>query len=258
MRILNVVCGDKVEELTRRRWCKWCLFSHAGAQLAHLTQKSTICWSFHISINNTKTLASLLFVKPHCCCRTNGSLCNSHLVFCNISTLPVQSSLYLRSNQRNLPTWHRLVKQLEMMNGRSGKTVLDAKKEIAVFVASRRPGRGAEVLDWFQGCFNFCLQIVYKKWKLRCHNPDPKPMTHDALRWEDLEPGPGHSLPPIEHHYPGSALDLLGLVRRWLTTLWTVRDLWLHGGSSSLRCPQGTYGSEATLLESSDRWKIVR
>lgn len=38
--------------------------------------------------------------------------------------------------------------------------VLDAKEEIAAFVASRRPGRGAEVLDWFQGSFNFCLQIM--------------------------------------------------------------------------------------------------
>ena len=40
--------------------------------------------------------------------------------------------------------------------------VLDAKEEIAAFVASRRQGRGAEVLDWFQGSFNFCLQIMYK------------------------------------------------------------------------------------------------
>jgi hypothetical protein len=39
--------------------------------------------------------------------------------------------------------------------------VLDAKEEIAAFVASRRPGRGAEVLDWFQGSFNFCLQVTY-------------------------------------------------------------------------------------------------
>ncbi|KAF2501012.1 phosphotransferase enzyme family protein-like protein [Lophium mytilinum] len=39
--------------------------------------------------------------------------------------------------------------------------VLDAKEEIAAFVASRCPGRGAEVLDWFQGSFNFCLQIMY-------------------------------------------------------------------------------------------------
>jgi hypothetical protein len=39
--------------------------------------------------------------------------------------------------------------------------VLDAKEEITAFVASRRPGRGAEVLDWFQGSFNFCLQIMY-------------------------------------------------------------------------------------------------
>jgi hypothetical protein len=39
--------------------------------------------------------------------------------------------------------------------------VLNAKEEIAAFVASRQPGRGAEVLDWFQGSFNFCLQIMY-------------------------------------------------------------------------------------------------
>lgn len=39
--------------------------------------------------------------------------------------------------------------------------VLDAKEEIAAFVESRRPGGGAEVLDWFQGSFNLCLQIMY-------------------------------------------------------------------------------------------------
>ncbi|KAF2644206.1 phosphotransferase enzyme family protein-like protein [Massarina eburnea CBS 473.64] len=39
--------------------------------------------------------------------------------------------------------------------------VLGAQEEISAFVASRRPGRGAEVLDWFQGSFNFCLQIMY-------------------------------------------------------------------------------------------------
>ncbi|KAF2812622.1 uncharacterized protein BDZ99DRAFT_569271 [Mytilinidion resinicola] len=37
------------------------------------------------------------------------------------------------------------------------RRVLDAKKEIAAFVASRRPGRGAEVLDWFQGSFSWGL-----------------------------------------------------------------------------------------------------
>ncbi|KAF1847815.1 phosphotransferase enzyme family protein-like protein [Cucurbitaria berberidis CBS 394.84] len=56
--------------------------------------------------------------------------------------------------------------------------VLDAKEEIAAFVASRRPGHGAEVLDWFQGSFNFCLQIMYNDG------------TPDALiRF----PGPGHT-----------------------------------------------------------------
>jgi len=56
--------------------------------------------------------------------------------------------------------------------------VLDAKEEIAAFVASRQPGRGAEVLDWFQGSFNFCLQIMYTD------------KTPDAIiRF----PGPGHT-----------------------------------------------------------------
>ncbi|KAG9205164.1 hypothetical protein G6514_008741 [Epicoccum nigrum] len=56
--------------------------------------------------------------------------------------------------------------------------VLDAKEEIAAFVASRRPGRGAEVLGWFQGSFNFCLQITYND-----GTPDV------MIRF----PGPGHT-----------------------------------------------------------------
>ncbi|KAF2006817.1 phosphotransferase enzyme family protein-like protein [Amniculicola lignicola CBS 123094] len=56
--------------------------------------------------------------------------------------------------------------------------VLGAKKEIAEFVSSRRPGRGAEVLDWFQGSFNFCLQIMYND-----GTPDV------IIRF----PGPGHT-----------------------------------------------------------------
>ncbi|CBX91293.1 hypothetical protein IAQ61_010653 [Plenodomus lingam] len=56
--------------------------------------------------------------------------------------------------------------------------VLDAKEEIASFVASRWPGGGAEVLDWFQGSFNFCLQIMYDD-----GTPDV------VIRF----PGPGHT-----------------------------------------------------------------
>ncbi|KAH7396192.1 phosphotransferase enzyme family protein-like protein [Pyrenochaeta sp. MPI-SDFR-AT-0127] len=56
--------------------------------------------------------------------------------------------------------------------------VLDTKEEIAAFVASRRPGRGAEVLNWFQGSFNFCLQIMYND-----GTPDA------IIRF----PGPGHT-----------------------------------------------------------------
>lgn len=56
--------------------------------------------------------------------------------------------------------------------------VLDAKEEIAAFIASRWPGRGAEVHDWFQGSFNFCLQIMYDD-----GTPDV------MIRF----PGPGHT-----------------------------------------------------------------
>jgi hypothetical protein len=56
--------------------------------------------------------------------------------------------------------------------------VLNAKEDIAAFVASRRPGRGAEVLDWFQGSFNLCLQIMYSD-----GTPDV------VIRF----PGPGHT-----------------------------------------------------------------
>ncbi|KAF2768909.1 phosphotransferase enzyme family protein-like protein [Teratosphaeria nubilosa] len=55
---------------------------------------------------------------------------------------------------------------------------LDANEEIAAFVASRQPGRGAEVLDWFQGSFNFCLQVTYND-----GTPDA------IIRF----PGPGHT-----------------------------------------------------------------
>jgi hypothetical protein len=59
------------------------------------------------------------------------------------------------------------------------KKVFDAREEIAAFVASRRPGRGAEVLDWFQGSFNFCLQVMYND-----GTPDV------MIRF----PGPGHTI----------------------------------------------------------------
>lgn len=42
------------------------------------------------------------------------------------------------------------------------RQVLDAADEIAAFVASRRPGGEAkEVIDWFEGSFNFCLQVTF-------------------------------------------------------------------------------------------------
>jgi aminoglycoside phosphotransferase (APT) family kinase protein len=56
--------------------------------------------------------------------------------------------------------------------------VLSAREEIASFVATRQPGRDAEVLDWFQGSFNFCLQIMYS---------DGTPEA--IIRF----PGPGHT-----------------------------------------------------------------
>lgn len=40
--------------------------------------------------------------------------------------------------------------------------VLSATDEIAAFVARRRPGGEAkEVIDWFEGSFNFCLQVTF-------------------------------------------------------------------------------------------------
>ena len=39
--------------------------------------------------------------------------------------------------------------------------VLDAKDKIADYVASQRPGRGAQVVGHLQGSFNLCLQITY-------------------------------------------------------------------------------------------------
>jgi hypothetical protein len=56
--------------------------------------------------------------------------------------------------------------------------ILNAKEEIAAFVAIHQPGQGAEVLDWFQGSFNFCLQIMYND-----GTPDA------IIRF----PGPGHT-----------------------------------------------------------------
>src|SRR4051812_3198655 len=42
------------------------------------------------------------------------------------------------------------------------KRVLGTTDEIAAFVALRRPGGEAkEVIDWFEGSFNFCLQITF-------------------------------------------------------------------------------------------------
>jgi hypothetical protein len=42
------------------------------------------------------------------------------------------------------------------------KQVLDARDEIALFVAYHREGGEAkEVIDWFEGSFNFCLQVTF-------------------------------------------------------------------------------------------------
>ncbi len=42
------------------------------------------------------------------------------------------------------------------------KQILGAKDEIAAFVARRRLGGDAkEVIDWFEGSFNFCLQVTF-------------------------------------------------------------------------------------------------
>jgi hypothetical protein len=56
--------------------------------------------------------------------------------------------------------------------------ILNAKEDVAAFVASHQPGRGAEVVNWFQGSFNFCLQIKYND-----GTPDA------IIRF----PGPGHT-----------------------------------------------------------------
>ena len=59
------------------------------------------------------------------------------------------------------------------------KQVLGARDEIAAFVARRRPGGEAkEVIDWFEGSFNFCLQVTFND-----GGPDA------IIRF----PGPGHT-----------------------------------------------------------------
>jgi hypothetical protein len=65
--------------------------------------------------------------------------------------------------------------------------VLSAREEIASFVATRQPGRDAEVLDWFQGSFNFCLQIMYQRRHPRCHHLIPRPRSHDVTGREDSQ-----------------------------------------------------------------------
>jgi hypothetical protein len=59
------------------------------------------------------------------------------------------------------------------------KLVLDAKDEIASFVGHYRlGGKGAEVIDWFEGSFNFCLRVTFYD-----GGPDA------IIRF----PGPGHT-----------------------------------------------------------------
>ena len=59
------------------------------------------------------------------------------------------------------------------------KQVLNARDEIAAFVARRRPGGEAEnVIDWFEGSFNFCLRVTFND-----GGPDA------VIRF----PGPGHT-----------------------------------------------------------------
>jgi hypothetical protein len=43
------------------------------------------------------------------------------------------------------------------------RQVLDASDEIASFVARCRSGGDAEVIDWFEGSFNFCLRVTFNK-----------------------------------------------------------------------------------------------
>jgi hypothetical protein len=58
------------------------------------------------------------------------------------------------------------------------RQVLDASDEIASFVARRRSGGDAEVIDWFEGSFNFCLRVTF-------NNGD----SDAIIRF----PGPGHT-----------------------------------------------------------------
>lgn len=59
------------------------------------------------------------------------------------------------------------------------KRVLSGKGEIATFVARHRPGSKAEeAIDWFEGSFNFCLQVAFN---------DEGPDANTRF------PGPGHT-----------------------------------------------------------------
>jgi hypothetical protein len=58
------------------------------------------------------------------------------------------------------------------------KQVLEAGGEIASFVARHRSGGHSEIVDWFEGSFNFCLRVTIQ-------NSEPDAV----IRF----PGPGHT-----------------------------------------------------------------
>lgn len=66
------------------------------------------------------------------------------------------------------------------------KQVLDASDETASFVTRYRSGAGAEVIDWFEGPFNFCLQVTFNDTGsdtiIRLARPGP----HSTFRDENI------------------------------------------------------------------------
>jgi hypothetical protein len=65
------------------------------------------------------------------------------------------------------------------------KQVLEAKNEIASFVADRRGAKAKEVVDWFEGSFNFCLQVTFNDGGLDAIIRFPKP-GHTTFREEKV------------------------------------------------------------------------
>lgn len=101
--------------------------------------------------------------------------------------------------------------------------VLGARDEIAAFVASRRQGDEArEFINWFEGSFNFCLQVTFDD-----GGPDAiirfPGLGHTTFREEKIVTDP--QIPSRADYDSCPTTNKLGVNREQSAEVWTVHYL---------------------------------